>query len=63
MLFVEKMSNWNQANKAFFKQKGVEKDKACKVVSMTTRVTHNGCQAEEEVDMPYCEGSCNTFTK
>uniref|UniRef100_A0A3P9H295 Mucin-2-like n=1 Tax=Oryzias latipes TaxID=8090 RepID=A0A3P9H295_ORYLA len=41
----------------------VEKDKACKVVSMTTRVTHNGCQAEEEVDMPYCEGSCNTFTK
>ncbi|KAL0968822.1 hypothetical protein UPYG_G00272320 [Umbra pygmaea] len=41
----------------------VEKDKACKVGSMKTKVTHKGCQSVEEVEMPYCEGSCNTFTK
>ncbi|XP_015259098.1 PREDICTED: intestinal mucin-like protein [Cyprinodon variegatus] len=41
----------------------VEKDKACKIVNMKTRVTRDGCQSEQEVDMPYCEGSCNTFTK
>uniref|UniRef100_A0A3P8U097 CTCK domain-containing protein n=2 Tax=Amphiprion TaxID=80969 RepID=A0A3P8U097_AMPPE len=29
---------------------------------MKTRVSHKGCQSEQEVDMPYCEGSCNTFT-
>uniref|UniRef100_A0A669AY60 CTCK domain-containing protein n=2 Tax=Oreochromis TaxID=8139 RepID=A0A669AY60_ORENI len=22
----------------------------------------NGCQSAQEVDMPYCEGSCNTYT-
>ncbi|XP_028286248.1 intestinal mucin-like protein [Parambassis ranga] len=41
----------------------VEKEKACKLVSMKTRVTVKNCQSDQEVDMPYCEGSCNTFTK
>nr|XP_046250591.1 intestinal mucin-like protein [Scatophagus argus] len=41
----------------------VEKNKGCKIASMKTRVSHNGCQSYEEVDIPYCEGSCNTFTK
>ncbi|XP_031715388.1 mucin-2 isoform X3 [Anarrhichthys ocellatus] len=41
----------------------VEREKACKVVSMKMHVTHNSCQSYEEVDMPYCEGSCNTFTR
>uniref|UniRef100_A0A8C6Q3F8 Mucin 2, oligomeric mucus/gel-forming n=1 Tax=Nothobranchius furzeri TaxID=105023 RepID=A0A8C6Q3F8_NOTFU len=36
---------------------------ACKVMTMKTRITHQGCQSEQEVDMPFCEGSCNTFTK
>ncbi|XP_014879393.1 intestinal mucin-like protein [Poecilia latipinna] len=41
----------------------VEIDKACKLVSMTTHVSHHGCRSTEPVEMPYCEGSCNTFTK
>ncbi|KAM3609421.1 uncharacterized protein V6R79_014611 [Siganus canaliculatus] len=41
----------------------MEKERACKKVSMTTRITSNGCQTKEEVEMPYCEGSCNTFSK
>uniref|UniRef100_A0A3B5R0L9 Intestinal mucin-like protein n=1 Tax=Xiphophorus maculatus TaxID=8083 RepID=A0A3B5R0L9_XIPMA len=41
----------------------VEINKACKLVSMKTRVFHHGCQSEHEVEIPYCEGSCNTFTK
>lgn len=43
--------------------KGVEKEKACKLVSSTTRITHASCWTIQEVDMPYCEGSCNTYTK
>ncbi|XP_056458828.1 mucin-2-like [Gadus chalcogrammus] len=38
-------------------------DKGCKRGSMRQRITHNGCQAREDVDMPYCEGSCNTFAR
>uniref|UniRef100_A0A673CI73 Mucin 2, oligomeric mucus/gel-forming n=1 Tax=Sphaeramia orbicularis TaxID=375764 RepID=A0A673CI73_9TELE len=38
-------------------QKGVEKDKACKLKSVKTRISHGGCQSEEEVEVPYCEGS------
>ncbi|CAL8356587.1 unnamed protein product [Lota lota] len=41
----------------------VELDKGCKRGSMKQRITHNGCQAREDVDMPYCEGSCNTFAR
>ncbi|MED6254455.1 hypothetical protein ATANTOWER_026841 [Ataeniobius toweri] len=41
----------------------VEIDKACKLISMKTLVSRHGCQSEHEVEMPYCEGSCNTFTK
>ncbi|KAM6936957.1 mucin-2-like [Xenentodon cancila] len=41
----------------------VERENACKLMPMKTRVTLHGCQSEQEVDMPYCEGSCNTFTK
>ncbi|XP_069385359.1 mucin-2-like isoform X2 [Paralichthys olivaceus] len=40
-----------------------EREKACKLVSMKIQVLHNGCQSSEKIDMPYCEGSCNTFTK
>ncbi|XP_015254680.1 PREDICTED: intestinal mucin-like protein [Cyprinodon variegatus] len=39
----------------------VEKEKACRLEAVKTSINHNGCQAE--VDMPYCEGSCNTFSK
>uniref|UniRef100_A0A673CGC7 Uncharacterized protein n=1 Tax=Sphaeramia orbicularis TaxID=375764 RepID=A0A673CGC7_9TELE len=41
----------------------VEKDKACKLLSVRTHISHRGCLSEEEVEVPYCEGSCNTFTK
>uniref|UniRef100_A0A3B3CDL7 Mucin 5f n=1 Tax=Oryzias melastigma TaxID=30732 RepID=A0A3B3CDL7_ORYME len=41
----------------------VEKERACRVTSMKTRVSQNGCKSKEEVPMPYCEGSCNTITK
>ncbi|XP_005755831.1 intestinal mucin-like protein, partial [Pundamilia nyererei] len=39
-----------------------EKEKACKFMSMKTNITHNNCTSAQEVDMPYCEGSCNTYT-
>ncbi|XP_029378516.1 mucin-2-like isoform X2 [Echeneis naucrates] len=41
----------------------LEKEKACKVISMKKRILHNGCQSNQEVDIPYCEGRCNTFMK
>uniref|UniRef100_A0A8C7X1W1 Zmp:0000001332 n=1 Tax=Oryzias sinensis TaxID=183150 RepID=A0A8C7X1W1_9TELE len=41
----------------------VEKDSACNVTSMKTHVSQNDCQSKEEVDMPYCEGSCITFAR
>ncbi|KAL6106631.1 uncharacterized protein ACO6RY_10456 [Pungitius sinensis] len=41
----------------------VETDKACKLVSIKQKIRQNSCQSNQEVDMPYCEGSCNTFTK
>ncbi|XP_060891510.1 mucin-2-like [Labrus mixtus] len=41
----------------------VEREKACKKGSMKTYIMHKGCQSYQEVDMPYCEGSCNTFSK
>uniref|UniRef100_A0A665UKP3 Mucin 2, oligomeric mucus/gel-forming n=1 Tax=Echeneis naucrates TaxID=173247 RepID=A0A665UKP3_ECHNA len=37
--------------------------KSCKVISMKKRILHNGCQSNQEVDIPYCEGRCNTFMK
>ncbi|XP_017261173.1 intestinal mucin-like protein [Kryptolebias marmoratus] len=40
-----------------------EKEKGCKLLTMKTRIRHKGCESEQEVDMPYCEGSCNTFSK
>uniref|UniRef100_A0A671WX87 Mucin 2, oligomeric mucus/gel-forming n=1 Tax=Sparus aurata TaxID=8175 RepID=A0A671WX87_SPAAU len=33
------------------------------LVTMKTHITHKSCQSYQEVQMPYCEGSCNTFTK
>eukprot|EP00063_Salmo_salar_P050946 XP_014025781.1 PREDICTED: intestinal mucin-like protein [Salmo salar] len=30
---------------------------------MKSFINHMSCQSIEEVEMPYCEGSCNTFTK
>lgn len=41
----------------------VEREKACKLVSMKTLISHKDCQSSEAVEVPYCEGSCNTFTK
>ncbi|XP_071344358.1 mucin-2-like [Trachinotus anak] len=41
----------------------VEKEKACKLLSMKTYVKYKKCRSNQEVEMPYCEGSCNTFTK
>uniref|UniRef100_A0A8C5H1X3 Uncharacterized protein n=1 Tax=Gouania willdenowi TaxID=441366 RepID=A0A8C5H1X3_GOUWI len=42
---------------------GEEKEKGCKLMSMKSRLLHKGCQSLQEVEMPFCEGSCNTFTK
>lgn len=41
----------------------VEKEKGCKLVSKKSHVVQKGCQSQQEVDIPYCEGSCNTYTK
>ncbi|XP_045893037.1 mucin-2-like [Micropterus dolomieu] len=41
----------------------VEREKACKLESMKTQIMLRDCQSYQEVDMPYCEGSCNTFAK
>ncbi|KAK5902119.1 hypothetical protein CesoFtcFv8_007408 [Champsocephalus esox] len=41
----------------------LERDKGCKTVSTKTFVMHKGCQSYNEVAIPYCEGTCNTFTK
>ncbi|XP_010792398.1 mucin-5B-like [Notothenia coriiceps] len=43
--------------------KGLEREKGCKTVSTKTFVMHKGCQSYNEVEIPYCEGTCNTFTK
>uniref|UniRef100_A0AAY4DDJ6 Uncharacterized protein n=1 Tax=Denticeps clupeoides TaxID=299321 RepID=A0AAY4DDJ6_9TELE len=39
------------------------KDQACKVETMLKTITYKGCQSVEEVEMTYCEGSCNTYSK
>ncbi|XP_054901720.1 intestinal mucin-like protein [Poeciliopsis prolifica] len=39
----------------------VEKEKACRLVNQTTPINHNGCQSK--LNMPSCEGSCDTSTK
>ncbi|XP_034391291.1 mucin-2-like isoform X2 [Cyclopterus lumpus] len=41
----------------------VEREKACKLIPMKMYVRLKSCQSNHEVDMPYCEGSCNTFTR
>ncbi|XP_019712514.1 mucin-2-like isoform X5 [Hippocampus comes] len=41
----------------------VEQEKACKPVQNRMHITHKNCQSMEEVDIPYCEGSCNTYTR
>ncbi|XP_054631462.1 intestinal mucin-like protein [Dunckerocampus dactyliophorus] len=41
----------------------VEREKACKLVPTNKYITHKNCQSVEKVDIPYCEGSCNTYTK
>ncbi|XP_056907848.1 intestinal mucin-like protein [Takifugu flavidus] len=41
----------------------VEKEKACKIVPMKTKIKRRECQSLQEVELPYCEGSCNTYTK
>ncbi|KAM6984872.1 mucin-2 [Aplochiton taeniatus] len=41
----------------------VEKKTGCKLGTMKAHIQQHSCQSVEEVDMPYCEGACNTFTK
>lgn len=41
----------------------MEKEQTCRLIPMKTNITFKGCNSSNEVDMPYCEGSCNTFTK
>ncbi|XP_036390592.1 mucin-2-like [Megalops cyprinoides] len=41
----------------------VEKERACKVETVTAYITQDTCQSVEEVRMTYCEGACNTYTK
>nr|XP_061812382.1 mucin-2-like [Nerophis lumbriciformis] len=41
----------------------VEQEKACKPVPNKVYITHKSCQSFEALDIPYCEGSCNTYTK
>lgn len=42
---------------------GVEKARACKVESVQTLIFYQGCQSAEKVEVTYCEGACNTFTR
>ncbi|XP_026031342.1 mucin-2-like [Astatotilapia calliptera] len=37
-------------------------EKPCKLMFMKINITHNNCWSAQEVDMPYCQGSCNTYT-
>ncbi|KAF0041010.1 hypothetical protein F2P81_006908 [Scophthalmus maximus] len=41
----------------------VEREKACKLLSMKTLVSYKGCQSYNLIDIPYCEGSCNTVAR
>ncbi|XP_061679060.1 intestinal mucin-like protein [Syngnathoides biaculeatus] len=41
----------------------VESEKACKPVPNKVHIIHMNCQSFEKVDIPFCEGSCNTHTK
>ncbi|XP_037109335.1 mucin-2-like isoform X50 [Syngnathus acus] len=41
----------------------MEQEKACKPVPNKVHITHKNCRSTEELDIPYCEGSCNTYTK
>nr|XP_023651520.1 mucin-2-like isoform X2 [Paramormyrops kingsleyae] len=41
----------------------VEKARACKVESMHRHIFYQGCQSAEKVEMTYCEGACNTFSR
>ncbi|XP_064168510.1 mucin-2-like [Anguilla rostrata] len=41
----------------------VEKERACKVETTRTHIFHANCQSVDEIDMTYCEGACNTFSK
>lgn len=65
-IFAFQLHEWYANNNNLMRSifcPGVEKEKGCKIRTMKTYVNHHGCQSEQEVDMPYCEGSCNTFTK
>ncbi|CAN9499391.1 unnamed protein product [Ophioblennius macclurei] len=41
----------------------MEKQQTCRLMPMKTNITLGDCTSIHEVDVPYCEGSCNTFTK
>ncbi|KAK2842372.1 hypothetical protein Q5P01_012572 [Channa striata] len=41
----------------------VEQEGACKLLTEKTKLVHKGCETYEDVEMPYCEGSCTTYTK
>ncbi|XP_062402502.1 mucin-2-like [Sardina pilchardus] len=39
------------------------KDTGCQVETVPKTISYKGCQSQDEVDMAYCEGSCNAFSK
>ncbi|XP_076123315.1 uncharacterized protein muc2.1 [Alosa pseudoharengus] len=39
------------------------KNTGCQVETVLKTITYQGCQSQDEVEMAYCEGSCNAFSK
>ncbi|MBN3304539.1 MUC2 protein, partial [Amia calva] len=38
----------------------VEKEKACKLSTLKSHITHMGCISEDEIELNQCDGACNT---
>lgn len=38
-------------------------EKGCKLETVLKTITYQGCQSEDEVEIAYCEGTCNGYSK
>ncbi|XP_066524932.1 mucin-2-like [Hoplias malabaricus] len=41
----------------------VEKEKGCKIETISDYIIHNECQSENIVDLTHCEGDCTSYSK
>ncbi|MBN3292585.1 MUC2 protein, partial [Polypterus senegalus] len=41
----------------------LEKNKSCKLQTTTTFITDRGCKSLQPIDMTFCEGACDTYSK